>query len=311
MYTELGRNLTKREFLGLMGGLLTAACIPTTVPEQPRSQEQFVVPTLQQLGQEVDNWRLRNGLRVADKFPEARQAIDLLSGLTNPKRLFPYAASPIEFSTNPDNGIADLNIDPAFEQTGSRRIVVTNKNGSKFELPVLKHNLPVQIRLSPEVMDSTIRYPIAIKEASQLNEFLDYCRVYVSLLKQAGTTFILQNPDNIPTSEAELTFSIALIEADLDKQETGRSWLHEFVDIGSFIRVGGLAFANWYSDQVQSGFKPSGRPIEVGSSVAGFLQSNNLIRMENNMFVWTTGKAPAINSQQFLDLFDAAFAGRK
>lgn len=289
---------------------ITTGCRPTV--QAPANPDLYMVLENQQMGKEINAWVLRNGVRMADKFAQVKQAANLLAGSSDPREAFPFANIPVGFATNPSNGIADLFFDARetdFEN--SRRIIVTNKEGQKFEVPFLKKGLPIQIRIAEEFLGSPLKLPLAAKEASQLAENLEYATVYVNLLKAQGANFRLHNPQDSPTTNAEIVTSIAYTQAELEKQQTGnKPWFHEFLDFGSMLRVGAIASANWYIDQLASGLKPSGRMVDIINAAAGFLQTKGFIKQEGQMFVWTRNQAPAIASREFLQLFNE-FTSRK
>lgn len=308
-------ELDRRSFLKTLPfyviGLASIAsgCHPTE--QTPSNPDLYMVLKNRQLGEEINSWALRNGVRMVDRFAEIRNVANLLTGSLDPRKYFPFASIPIGFSADPSNGIADLFFDASetdFENP--RRIIATDKDGQKFELPFLRKGLQVQIRIAQEFLGNTVRLPLAAKEASQLAENLEYATVYVNLLRAQGASFILHNPQDSPTTNAEIVTSIAYTQAELEKQQTGKKpWFHEFLDFGSMLRVGAIASVNWYTDQLDAGFKPTGRMIDIISQSAGFLQSKGLIRQEGRMFVWTNGKPPSINSAEFLQLFNQ-FTGR-
>lgn len=304
-------ELDRRSFLKTLPfyviGLASIAsgCYPTE--QAPSNPDLYMVLENRQMGKEINSWVLRNGVRMVDKFAQVKQAANLLAGSSDPRKYFPFASIPIGFSTDPSNGIADLFFDSQetdFENP--RRIIATDKDGQKFELPFLKKGLPIQIRIAQEFLGSTARLPLAIKEVSQLVDNLEYCRTYVDLLKENGGNFELHNPQNTPTTKEEFITSIAYTQAELERQQTGQPpWFFQFMDVGSFFRVGSIASVNWYIDQLDAGFKPTGRMIDIISQSAGFLQSKGLIRQEGRMFVWTNGRPPEISSKEFIQLFNA------
>ncbi len=292
-------ELDRRQFLKILGlsalGLLTG-CSGQKPPETP-----YTVDALQSLGRELIGWKLINGTLMAAKFPEIKKCADLLSGQLDPAQFFPFIKTPIGLSILPGQETASLVIQRIPDLNDPRRIVVTTKEGQVLNAPILAKNTPVDIAMSQDVLNNSLKLPVLVKEVSQLIDYPDYARTYVNYLKAAySINFTLSNPNNIPTSENEVMISIVNNTA-LEKALTGRERFRIFVDNGSFLRSG-AAFANWYEDQLQQGLTPEGKVVETGLYSKDFLEKRGLIKREGNLFVWTNGESPKINDPKFLNL---------
>lgn len=295
----------RRAALGIIGGTLatvTAVGLGIIRPWE-RSEHPYAPDAIRKLGAEVNDWKLQNGVSMIDVFPEIRQATALLKGEVDPRVYLPQLRVPLGFSTNTSN--ASFTFSPELDVNASRKIKVKLKGGVEYTLPLVKFNSVGGLNFSPEILNSTLRLAIAPKEASQIIDFLDYCKLYLSFLKEQGD-FTLDNPENIPTTEKEFIISMATSQAHVQamEQPNVRNWFYDLVDIGSHIRVGGVAFANWYNEQLKRKIRPTGEHVDAGHNIAGFLQAEGYITEKNDMFVWTRGQAPAVDSKEFLYLFN-------
>lgn len=302
-------ELNRIQFLEILAGgaalLFSGAC---RGPRLPDIQTPYTVGTLQKLGKELNEWKLADGTLMAGRFPEIKKATDLLSGTLDPAQYFPFIKVPIGFSILAGSDMAALAMQRIPDPNDARKIAVTTKEGQLFNAPILARNTPVEIAVSQDVLDSSIRLPVLVKETSQLLDYPDYARAYVNYLKATyGINFTLSNPDNIPTSENEVMTSIVNNTA-LERTLTGRERFRIFVDNGSFLRSA-IAFTNWYADQLRLGLKPEGKLVVTGLHIRNFLTGRGLIKQEGNLFVWNNGKAPEINDPKFLELVNAISTG--
>lgn len=285
-------------------GWLNAACAREGIIEgAKRSETPYTVETLQKFGRELSAWRLSNGTFMAETFLEIKKCADLLTGSFDPAQYFPFIKVPIGFSILPDAEKAALVMEKIADPNDSRKIVVTTRVGQVLYAPILARNTSVDVALSQDILNSSIRMPILVKELSQLVDYPDYARTFVDYLKSAyRVKFTLQNPNNIPTSDNEVFISIANNTA-LENTLIGRELFRLFVDNGSFIRAG-IAFANWYEDQLHQGFRLEGKVVTTGLRSRFFLERHGLIRKEGDLFVWKNGQSPKINDPKFLELVD-------
>ena len=172
-------------------------------------------------------------------------------------------------------------------------------------LPWVSYGNQSLIALSTEVLASSIRLPILVKEVSQLYDNLDYCRVYLSVMQGRGVQFMVQNQQHVATSENETIAAVAHELRKVEEETLGhRSLLVTLVDTGSALRVGGILFATWYLDQLNRKITVpnDSRWAQAGHQIGGFLQDRGLIRQQGDIFVWTKGKAPEIISPELLSL---------
>lgn len=299
-------RLDRKGFLLALGGTLAGGtAIVLTRPWELFIQPEFMPEEAKRLGREVNSWRLGNGVLMSAAFPEIKQAADLLEGRIDPRKFIPQLKVPVGFSS--EVSYAAFVFTPEFDVESPRQIKVRTNRGDEYTLPFLKPNSMGSFQFSPEILRSSIRLPIAAKEASQVVDHLAYSRVYVSLLKEYGT-FTLDNPDNIPTTEEEFITSIAYAQNQVQLQETGSTWFQDFVDFGSGIRMGGIVFANWLLEEGRMGRIPQGPQVDAGHNWAGFMQDKGYIVERNGMFVWAR-RLPEIASKEFLQLFNE-FTGR-
>lgn len=297
------RSLIKLTILGSAG--LFACQLPDLRPT-----EQYTAPQLQQLGQEVANWTLYNGSKMVDLFPEARKASDILTGKINPRVFNPFINPPIKFSTDVKD--ADFVFHVRSDLNDSRGAGVISPSGRRVPYRWISQDASgATIRISLEILQTTARLPIIIKEVSSLYDEEDFCRLYLSLVDKAGGQTVLINPSNIPTTEQERVIALAVAASKLEEQVNTTSLLLSLIDIGGHIRTGGIMFANWYLDLLNRRQPvPQAEWFNVGHQYVGFLQRKRLIKQEGNMFIWTKGQPPAISSPEFLGLY-TELTGRK
>lgn len=87
------------------------------------------------------------------------------------------------------------------------------------------------------------------------------------------------------------------------------SFLRNIVDTGSGLKTG-IMFANWYLDQLNRKIPlpnpESVRWFRTGNNLVGFLQEKGLIYQpaRGELFLWTKGQSPEINSAEFLQLIE-------
>lgn len=292
---------------GQLGSDRTVAT-PRAVTTVVSAENPYMPDGAIKLGREINAWRVGRGVSTVQTFPEIKQAADLLEGKVDPRQYIPQLKVPVEFVLSESEQA--FSFKPEFDLDSSRKVRVRTNKEEEFTLPFLKPNCVGSLKFSPDVLNSSMRLPIAAKEASQIVDHLEYCKAYVALLRENGS-FTLENPDNIATTEEEFIISIAWAQLQVELDRTGVSWFHEFVDIGSGLRVGGIAFANWYEEQVRSGRQPvQDVNFRTGSNLGGFLQAKNYISERNGMWVWTTGEAPEIGSKRFLNMFND-YTGRE
>lgn len=267
------------------------------------STETFVDPQLVQLGKEIEAWQLMVGPKVIDLFPEVKQAVDLLTGRVNPRQYIPSVQLPIGLAS--DNPYAALSIESPANLNDPRKIRARFK---AVDYPLSwRDRMSTTVQLSPEMRSSTLRWPVLIKEVSQFIDYYAYSKLYLSLVERAGVSIDFLNPNNLPTSDIErtitLAYTIGLLEEILTKKP---SFYREIIDAGSAIRVGGILFANWYTDQLNQNrvIPENTEPIKTGHQLGALLQEKGLIHQSGagQPFYWTKGKSPEINSEEFLQL---------
>lgn len=281
--------------------------------ERQSSTDFFTDEKLRQLGHELGEWRV-SGVQMSAVLPEVRNSVELLQGVIDPRASFPYADIPINLAYNPADGIGGLKINQVADMTDSRRVMVSQKDGRSFEMPMLKKNLKVDILLSPAVLADTIRLPIISKEASQLVDYAHYARLYLLFLQEKGISFIFKNPNDVPTSDSEIIITIAALLSAGEIESKGTSLFSDLIDVGSYIRVGGIAFANWYLDQQKEERKlVKVIGVDQGLEVADFLFKKGFIKKEGGMVIWTSGQIPGFGTKEFRDLFNelSKLVGRK
>ncbi len=89
---------TRRELLEV--GVLSIAALMTGCTENEPSIEQYTVPELQRLGQEVEQWTLKSGVGMAERFPGVKNVSDLLQGRVDPRIFLPFVDIPVGFEKN-------------------------------------------------------------------------------------------------------------------------------------------------------------------------------------------------------------------
>lgn len=278
---------------------------------QTTEQEQFVDPALKELGHELYNWQ-QDGTKLSAIFPEINKAADILTGKIDPRTFIPIMKLPLMFKIVDNN--PDFNLKLVEDTIDPRGILVSIREGTSTSLPWISRQSEAAIRLTPTIRANTVRRPITVKEVSQLYDHYEYCRLYLSLVQNAGVKVDINNLDNMPISETE---KIIVMAHQLRRHEEitfqKRSFLIDIVDFGSAIKIGGILFANWYVDQLNRKLpiQENADWFKTGHDFAGFLQSKGLIiqRQRGGLFTWTKGQSPNINSEEFLKLVEE-YSGR-
>lgn len=297
-------EISRRDFLKLGVPVLATYSTFSGIVACSEPPNPYMVPQNIKLGKELEAWTLKKGTRMVDKFAELKKAAYVLQGKVDPRSYSPFAGIPVKFSSNLNIELASYYLSVESDTECKRKIAIWGRGIDRFEVCFLKKDLANEIQIPPRIMVDSIRLPIAAKEASQLIETMEYCRLYVNLLKEDGAQFSLINPDGIPTTEDEFIATIAYTQHASQSEKYSTTYFEQLIDIGTFIRVGGIAFANWYRDQLTQGLKPEGKDVDIGKQYVDFLWFKKLIEARDGLLVWTAGRPPAISSREFLQLFN-------
>lgn len=303
------RIVTRGYFLrlGVTGGIL-AATTPLWFPHLLRSSES----PLPKLAQEIRDWTLTDGTRMAGQFPEAEKAASVLAGEGDMRVWLPHVNSRLRFADNihDDASLDTWREEDRFTETQVQVIVppsVQFPNGVDLNYQWFdKENSYMTLTIAPQIRGSSVRLPVAIKEASQVYDHLEYSKLYLKLVEKQGVvSFRVIVPEGLHMEEEEktanLAFAVGYTERVLSRES--RSFYDHIIDSGSHIRVGGIMFANWYQDQLYRGVTPpETKTIRAGKNWTGFLEEKGVIGRQNNYYGWTQGSAPPTNSPQFLEL---------
>lgn len=159
-------ELDRREFLkiGVVAflGIYSLELFPACNNQEPPTP--YTVAVLQRLGRELSTWKFNDGTLMAGKFPEIKKCADLLSGSLDPTQYFPFIKIPVGFSLLAGSEMAALVMQRIPDLNDSRKIVVTTKEGQVLNAPMLARNTPADIAMSQDVLNSSIRLPVLVKE---------------------------------------------------------------------------------------------------------------------------------------------------
>lgn len=273
-------------------------------------EPQYAAPELQTLAQEARAWTLVDGRKMTTLFPETEIVAAVLSGKVDPRTFMPFIQPRILFANDTDDAMLQTRYET--DDAAKTKAVITLPKGGQFPgganlnyAWLGKNRSFSTIKISPEIQRSTIRVPVALKEASQLKDMPEYYQLYLQVAQDQGVEFTVVNPDNLPISEAEKIANIAENLGFAEKALTGEStsFLDTIADIGSHIRMGGITFANWYQDQLNRGYNPvETAAIKAGKNFVGLLESKGVLRRQGDIWAWTNGSAPEISSPRFLQL---------
>lgn len=292
--------------------------MPTPPAELLLAPEQLGHPECIKLGQELKQWQLTNGEYMTDLFPVVKQTAELLQGKQDPRKFIPFLQLPIGFAIDRECSadIAYLDwhiIYPSTSSTSLRSIRTSLSSSEQLTIP-FPLSMDFSLHLTPEVRENTVRWPVVVKEISQILDYPLYSQRYVNLLKKEGVIFELNNPENILTTNQEINTAISYYLMIVELNQKGKSWFKDLVDKGSFIRTAPV-FANWYLDQhricnwdANNCPQLKNKAVEIGKKWSGYLQSEGFIYQEGDKFFWTDGAPPPIDSVKFMALLNKAIS---
>lgn len=230
---------TRREGLLGLGFLGLAGC------ELERQK-----PDIANLGLDIEKWTLADGTRVVSLYPEVQRAADLIRHRSNLSDFVPFAKQPLRLLMEGSDAALSRNLrsqasDPT--RPDPRRVLITMPSGrNEGYLWLNKDISSLAIKMSPEIVRSSVRLPIGVKEASSALDYMFYARLYLRLAGEQGLSFDLRNPTNIPTPDDEFVANAAEDIANIEIRAVRKSLFDELVDFGSHIRTGGILYGTWY-----------------------------------------------------------------
>lgn len=296
-------------------GLTSCAGETKPTPTKPTlTPEQLIHPECIRLGQELDQWQLHSGEYMTDLFPVVQQTAELLQGKQDPRKFLPFLQLPIGFvDQGCSSAVACLDWHITYPTTSLRSIRASLSSGEQLIIP-FPLSMKFSLYLAPEVRENTVRWPVAVKEISQILDNQAYCKTYVNLLKKEGIIFELNNPENILTINQEINTAISYYLMAVELSQTGKSWFKDLVNKGSFVRTTPV-FATWYLDQhricnwnTNNCPQLKNKAVEIGEKWSGYLQSEGFIYQEGDKFLWTHSTPPSIDSVEFMALLDKAIS---
>lgn len=272
------------------------------LPEKPaitrEAANSLVAPELQQLGRELTEWKLANGQRAYDLFPEVQRSSQIFLGEINPNSLIPFIKPPIKFRLGGELG-NEMNFSSS--PNDARTTIVDLPSGGRFTGTWIK-DTEITLTFPRDLWESSARLPFAVIHASTINDFWNLQRLYVGQVSLQGVRFSSTNPLGIPTSNIETDLNFARLFSIYETDMNGISFLDTIMDMGINIRTGAVV-ANWELQQILEN-KPIptalwSRQMKINRR---FLEEEGLIERRGNIYVWSNGHAPTINTEEFVRL---------
>lgn len=272
------------------------------LPEKPaiarEAANSLIAPELQQLGRELTEWKLANGQRASDLFPEVQRASQILLGEINPNSFIPFMKPPINFRLGEVLG-NEMNFSSS--TSDARTTIVDLPSGGGFTGNWIK-DAEITLIFPRDIWESSARFPFAVIQASTINDFWNLQRLYVGQVSLQGVRFSSTNPLGIPTSDIETDLNFARIFSVYETDISGISFLATIMEMGNNIRTGAVV-ANW---ELQQTLENKPIPTALWSRQMKFnrlfLEEEGLIEKKGNIYVWRSGHAPTINTEEFVEL---------
>lgn len=269
-------------------------------PEQKRLKAE--------LAEKIVSWVLPDKAKIVDILPLARESAEVYKS-GNIGAYMPEAKKPLLLHYDAAEKNGRLSFRPIWDNDSKVKIRAISPNIPPFEMPVYS-TVELVVVLPLQVRGLYAERVLGIKEASQLIDYNEYAKTYVKILTEQGARFEVINPENRPLTTEFVTSSIALAQNVIELEKRGVAWFSDFVDFGSFLRVGGLAFIDWYLSYIQEHNKVPKEFLEGGHQSAGYLQqATKLLVFEGNHARWRAGRPPDIGSTDFMEHFNK-FTGR-
>ncbi len=268
---------------------------PTATREATNS---LIAPELQQLGRELTEWKLANGQKAYDLFPEVKRASQIFLGEINPNSFIPFIKLPIKFRLGEVLG-NEMNF--SSNPNDARTAIVDLPSGERFTGTWIK-DTEITLIFPRDAWESSARLPFAVIQASTINDFWNLQWLYVGQVSLRGVRFSSTNPLGIPTSNIETDLNFARIFSVYETTTTGTSFLETIMDTGIHIRTGAVV-ANWELQQILEK-KPISTALwrrQMGIN-RRFLEEEGLIERRGNIYVWRNVQAPTINNEEFVGL---------
>lgn len=257
------------------------------------------------LGEKIRNWTLPDGTNMNIIIPELNEAGNVFQKKSL-EDLLPTAIQPLTV-TYFNEGVATgrLGLDFKFSEDNIVKVVTETPGAPPFDMPLLTALEP-KIFLLKSMKGTVAELTVAAKEAMQIVDFNKYCKFFRSTLEDKGLKFTLVKPDEINISENLVNASIAIFQHQIQLEKDGFSWFQKLVDLGAFIRMGGIAYANWKVNYPHERSLVSEKYISAGENQAGLLQHEGIIVQSGRAVKYTQGSAPQIGSPEFQSLLSKA-----
>ncbi|MDP3724128.1 MAG: hypothetical protein Q8R11_00680 [bacterium] len=317
---EFRRTFNRREFGQFTGknALLLAATEflrnggPTLLPpitDQFKQGVEAAFETLRspegvKLAQQARAWVLPDGTPMTTIAPEVEFAAEILE--TRSLNLFiPRAQERVIFAfvdRARDTVPGKVDMHGVFQKNSPAVIRASGPSVQPYEIPLLS-SLSFKIELAEYLRGTHAALVVGIKETSQIVDYLAYCRVYRRLLEQQGARFELINPKGTQISDNDVTLSVAQAQMSIEMEQREEAWLERFIDMGSFLRVGSILFANWLVNYGNKEKMPAAFS-SMGHESAGFLQAMGFLEQRGRKAMWVNGRAPQIDEDTFVPLLN-------
>lgn len=257
-----------------------------------------------ELARKLQQWHFPNGKLVSDLFPEIQDYANLLTAPSLPQLRSAYPLRVYYADLPQDAPSGHFNMDQKFDRAREKdlAITVTTTTGERFTLPFIAETKP-SIRLTSSIRGTNAEMVVLAKEVSQALDLIKYCRRYRQAQEKLGNKFKLVNNLEIPIDQDYIDFSIGGTQISSELEKTNKSWLLDFIDEGSFLRIGAILYANWERHFANERVRMPRNYINSGKNFAEPLKNNGVILLQDDYFKWAAGQAPDVSSDEFYFLW--------
>lgn len=307
--TTAGFKLSRRDFLVVTTSAMLVGCstnqqpLPVSRETGLPTSERFSSPELHRLGQELKDWTLTKGVRMYDRFSDVKKVADLLTGDTDPRIYNSFVQPPLKFST--DTHLAEYNTNFETNRSDPRTIDIIDVRNRQITQYEWVHKVRASFSLSPEVLQSSARLPILVKEVIQFTDFMEYDSFYLDLFKKSRQDLVirLNNPRNLSTNERDQAINTFFALRNYERRNFGYSTLADFLDGGSGL-IAAPILGNWLLDQERQGLvAPNVYWSQVLKGYVDFMHSEGFLIEEDGVLNWKDNSPPNIASLEFYKLF--------
>lgn len=299
---EIFRQQRRRTLKYIGGAVLAAAGLGAASQTVPGKA---VVETLTgaDVRQRLREWRLPEGQLMTDISPEVADAAEYLSA-PSLEAFFPVFKGPIRIEYTKENEPGLLSVSSKFDSPEDSPVKISSwgEDNKPLTTPTLK-SLSFKVVISEKMKGTRAELAVLAKEVIQIKDIIEYCKIYKKLVEENGARFDIKYSDDTKYQRDLAVLSWGVVQMDIAARQKKYNWLKEFLDTGAHLRVGGIAYANWWFNYPKErGMFP---PIFTGPGdrVVQFLSNEGLLVRNGNVMRWKNGRAPQANSDEFAELY--------